>query len=87
MAPKSTYTYERLAGVATQSATQARVDYANPLIEHLGCDVVRQPGLQPRRSLEVAFQWRFRGAGYEETCAANVRCNHAFDRGIPLPEA
>ena len=68
MAPKATYTYERLAGVAAQSATRALVDYTSPLIEHLRCDVLRQSDAQPKRSSEVAFQWRFRGAGYDETC-------------------
>ena len=87
MAPKATYTYERLASVAAQSATQARVDYASPVIEHLGCEVVRNSESQPKRSSEVAFQWRFRGAGYDETCEVMVRCNNAFDQGVPLPEA
>ena len=86
MAPKATYTYERFAGVAAQSASKARGEYASPFIEHLGCDVVKQPA-QLKRSSEVAFQWRFRGAGYDETCEVKVRCNHVLDQGVPLPEA
>ena len=81
MAPKATYTYERLAAVAAQSATEARVEYFSPLIEHLGCHVARRSEAQPKRSSEVAFQWRFRGAGDDKTCEVKGLCSHMVDRG------
>ena len=82
MAPKATYTYERLAAVAAQSATEARVKYSSSLIKHLGCHVARQSEAQPRRTSDIPFLWRFRGAGYDETCELKGLCYHMVDRGM-----
>ena len=89
MAPKANYTHERLAAVASQSVAKARVDYGgSSFMEHfLGCDPIRQPGVQLKRTSEVAFRWRFRGAGYDEVAELTGRCNNVFERGVPFPES
>ena len=35
----------------------------------------------------VAFVWRVRGEGFEETHVTKVRCDHAINQGIHLPTA
>ena len=86
MAPKALYTHERIAAIASRSAAQARAEYTSPLIELLGCEPVLEPDQPLRRAAEVAFRWRFRGAGYDEASEVMARCNNVVERGVPLPE-
>ena len=38
-----------------------------------------------RRDALVAFEWRARGDGFDETYLVKARCNHVLERGVPLP--
>ena len=51
------------------------------MIEEGGVDVAAPL----RKDSQVAFEWRARGEGFDETSQVTLRCNSAVDRGVPLP--
>ena len=68
MPPKANYNRERVEAAASNTVAKTRTEHLGDVSGYeLTCVPVLAHGEQIRRSSEIAFTWRFIGAGYDDT--------------------
>ena len=84
MAPKQSYTRERLDGIVHDSVANM-----NTLLNigELTCEYLHRGTDEFVKGSDMLnFIWKIEAAGYCDTYETTVRCNHAVERGVPFPD-
>ena len=78
------YTFERLNGVAADSAAKWRTTLQ---VKDLTCEYVQQDlDVAIRGSDKLKFLWKISSSGYSDQCEIEAKCGNVIERGVPFPD-
>ena len=84
MAPKKSYTRERLDGIAAASAVKMKGLAPNGKVTgeylHQGVETI------VRGADNLSFLWEIEASGYNDQCKVEAKCGNVATRGVPFPE-
>ena len=84
MAPKKSYTRERLDGIAADSAVKMKGFMPNG---KLTCEYLHQGAETTVRGADdLSFHWEIEASGYNDQCKVEAKCSNVATRGVPFPE-
>ena len=84
MAPKKSYTRERLDGIAADSAVKMKGFMPNG---KLTCEYLHQGAETTVRGADdLSFLWEIEASGYNDQCKVEAKCGNVATRGVPFPE-
>ena len=78
------YTFERLSGVAADSAAKWRTTLQ---VKDLTCEYVQQDmDVAIKGSDQLKFLWKISSSGYSDQCEIEAKCGNVIERGVPFPD-
>ena len=84
MAPKKSYTRERLDGIAADSAVKMKGLVPNGKVT---CEYLHQNGETiVRGGDDLSFLWEIEASGYNDQCKVEAKCNNVATWGVLFPE-
>ena len=84
MAPRKSYTRERLDGIAADSAVEMKGLAPNGKVT---CEYLHQ-GVETivRGADDLSLHWEIEASGYNDQCKVEAKCGNVATRGVPFPE-
>ena len=93
MATRQKYNLERIKAIANESAKTVQGSLGDG-IARISCEYLRTENPEachadgtPKRGAQLIFRWCVEAFGFKEDAYTMVRCNHALERGVGLPDA